>query len=113
VTSALDFFLPAVSNRETTASVLITEGGMNLLDALRHAEQRGKKTAQRGAEKLHDLETAVRRRVRGQNASSASTSPDSEQERESSGSSKVRTGIVSVNGRDVGEMRCTGGRRTT
>jgi hypothetical protein len=26
---------------------------------------------------------------------------------------KVRTGIVSVHGRDVGEMRCTGGRRDT
>jgi len=25
---------------------------------------------------------------------------------------KGRTGIVSVNGRDVGEMRCTGGRRS-
>ena len=85
---------------------------MNLLDALRHAEQQGKKTAQRGAAKLHDLETAVRRRVRGQNANSAS-SADPEQEPESSGSPKVRTGIVSVNGRDVGEMRCTGGRRTT
>ena len=24
--------------------------------------------------------------------------------------SKIRTGIVSVNGQDVGEMRCTGGR---
>jgi hypothetical protein len=86
---------------------------MNLLDALRHAEQQGKKTAQRGAAKLHDLETAVRRRVRGQNAGSASTSSDPEQESESSGSPTVRTGIVSVNGRDVGEMRCTGGRRTT
>lgn len=84
---------------------------MNLLDALRHAEQQGKKTAQRGAAKLHDLETAVRRRVRGQNVSSAS--PEPEQERGSSGSPKVRTGIVSVNGRDVGEMHCTGGRRTT
>jgi hypothetical protein len=83
---------------------------MTLLDALRHAEQQGKRTAQRGVEKLHDLETAVRRRVRGRNASSSSA--DLEQELERPASPKVRTGIVSVNGQDVGEMRCTGGRRT-
>jgi hypothetical protein len=64
VTLALDFFYPAVSNRETTASVLIyTEGGMNLLDALRHAEQQGKNQVRRGAEKLHNVETAIRRKV--------------------------------------------------
>jgi hypothetical protein len=37
---------------------------------------------------------------------------DRESSREGSSNSKVRTGIVSVNGRDVGEMRCTGGRRS-
>ena len=36
---------------------------------------------------------------------------DPEQERESRSPAKVRTGIVSEHGRDVGEMRCTGGRR--
>jgi hypothetical protein len=100
VTLALDFFYPAVSNRETTASVLIyTEGGMNLLDALRHAEQQGKNQVRRGAEKLHNVETAIRRKVH----------PDPKQERENPPASKGRTGIVSVNGRDIGEMRCTGG----
>jgi hypothetical protein len=82
---------------------------MSLLDALRHAEQQGKESVHRGAEKLHHLETAIRRRVRGSKASPAS---DETEQRESAPSSKVRTGIVSVNGRDVGEMRCTGGRHT-
>ena len=41
-----------------------------------------------------------------------SAHPDPEQERDSSPQRKVRTGIVSVNGRDVGEMHCTGGRHT-
>src|ERR1700748_1088887 len=62
VTSALDFFRPAVSNRKTIASLIYTEGGMNLRDALRHAEQQGKKQVQRGAEKLHDVETSLRRK---------------------------------------------------
>jgi len=35
---------------------------------------------------------------------------DPKQEHESSPRAKGRTGIVSVNGQDVGEMRCTGGR---
>jgi hypothetical protein len=38
----------------------------------------------------------------------ASSHPDPEQEKESLPAARVRTGIVSVNGRDVGEMRCTG-----
>jgi len=38
---------------------------MNLMDALRQAEQHGKESVHRGAEKLHHLETEVRRRVRG------------------------------------------------
>jgi hypothetical protein len=37
--------------------------------------------------------------------------PDPEQERENLPPGKVRTGIVSVNGHDIGEMRCTGGRK--
>jgi hypothetical protein len=107
VISALDFFHPAVSNRETTASVVNTEGGMTILDALRQAERQGKESVHRGAEKLHHLETAIRRKVRGTQQAPTADEPE---QRDSAPSSKVRTGIVSVNGRDVGEMRCTGGR---
>lgn len=41
-----------------------------------------------------------------------SSHPDPEQERGSLPPAKTRTGIVSVNGRDVGEMCCSGGRRS-
>ena len=85
---------------------------MNLLDALRHAEQQGKKQVTRGAEKLHDVETSLRRKLKGAAASRAASHPDPEQESQSPTTDKGRTGIVSVHGRDVGEMRCTGGRRT-
>ena len=84
---------------------------MNLLDALRQAEQQGKDKVRRGAEAIHNLETSIRRKVTGQ-TSSSSAYPDTEQDRESASVSKTRTGIVSVNGQDVGKMRCTGGRRT-
>jgi hypothetical protein len=70
---------------------------MTLMDALRQAEQQVKRAAHRGSEKIRSI------------AAPASTFPDPE-EREASASSKVRTGIVSVNGRDVEQMRCTGGR---
>jgi hypothetical protein len=112
VTSALDFFHPAVSNQKTTASVIYTEGGMNLLDALRHAEQQGKKQVQRGAEKLHNVETSLRRKFEHHAAASAAPYSDPDQEPQASSKDKGRTGIVSVHGRDVGEMRCTGGRRS-
>lgn len=82
---------------------------MTLMDALRHAEQQGKESVHRGTEKLHRLETAVRRRVRGTKASPTSEVSD---QTDSAPSPKVRTGIVSVNGRDVEEMRCTGGRHS-
>ncbi len=72
---------------------------MTLMDALRQAEQQVKRAAHLGSEKVRSITTR------------ASAYSDSE-ERERSSSSKVRTGIVSVNGRDVEEMRCTGGRRT-
>ena len=112
VTSALDFFRPAVSNRKTIASLIYTEGGMNLRDALRHAEQQGKKQVQRGAEKLHDVETSLRRKFERHAAASTTPYSDSDQESQTSSRDKGRTGIVSVHGRDVGEMRCTGGRRS-
>jgi hypothetical protein len=74
---------------------------MNLLDALRHAEQQGKSRVQRGADKLHRVEEAVRRKITGR------------AEMEPSPASKTRTGIVSINGRDVEKMHCSGGRRST
>ncbi len=83
---------------------------MNLLDALRHAEQQGKNRVHRGAEKLHNIETSIRRKMQGR-PSSPAVSTDPEQERENVPAPKGRTGIVSVNGHDVGEMRCTGGRQ--
>ena len=43
---------------------------------------------------------------------SVSTHTDPEQGPDNLPSRKPRTGIVSVNGRDVEEMRCTGGRRS-
>ncbi len=84
---------------------------MKLLDALRQAEQQGKNRVRRGAEKLHNVETAIRRKVQGHLSAPGSMYPDPEQERENPPASKSRTGIVSVNGRDIGEMRCTGGRQ--
>jgi hypothetical protein len=90
---------------------LYTEGGMNLRDALRHAEQQGKNQVRRGAEKLHNVEAAIRRKVHDHLSAPGSMYPDPEQERENLPPGKVRTGIVSVNGHDIGEMRCTGGRK--
>jgi len=85
---------------------------MNLMDALRHAEQQGKNQVHRGAEKLHKVEAAIRRKVKGHAAVTSSAYPDPEQERESPATPSGRTGVISVNGRDVGEMHCTGGRRS-
>jgi hypothetical protein len=80
---------------------------MSLRDALRQAEQQGKRTIHSGAEKLHNIETSIRRKLQGRDASS-----DAEQDGNVPRPSNVRTGIVSVNGRDVEQMRCTGGGRT-
>lgn len=87
-----------------------TEGGMNLRDALRHAEQQGKDHVHRGAEKLRNVEAAIRHKIQGAAPAQSSTYSDPDQERENPPAAKGRTGIVSVNGRDIGEMRCTGGR---
>ena len=84
---------------------------MNLLDALRHAEQQGKRKVHRGAEKVHGFQAALQRRISGRN-STESVFTDPEQDREAVGGPQERTGIVSVNGRDVEQIRCTGGRRT-
>jgi hypothetical protein len=66
---------------------------MNLKDAIHQAERQVKRAAHLGSEKVRDLATRT-----------------SVSEERVNSSPKVRTGIVSVNGRDVGEMRCTGGR---
>jgi hypothetical protein len=66
---------------------------------------------------MHNAEASIRRNMEmnvhenGPNAARP-VSAHSDPEQEKAPSSKVRTGIVSVNGQDVGEMRCTGGRRT-
>ena len=84
---------------------------------LRHAEELGAKAAHLGAQRAKNSVLNVEARLRRLRTGKAkdasppvSAHVDPEQERESSPDPKVRTGIVSVNGRDVGEMRCTGGR---
>jgi hypothetical protein len=89
---------------------------MSMSGKLHNAEEHGAKAVHCAAEHLkaaiHNAGAGVRKRQ----ASRAAGRPTSshagpEQDREIPPNSKVRTGIVSVNGRDVGEMRCTGGRR--
>ncbi len=90
---------------------------MSLSSKLRNAEEHGADAIHRGAEHLksaiQDVNAGVRKLRARRNTASHPTSahPDPEQERERAPNSQVRTGIVSVNGQDVGEMRCTGGRR--
>jgi hypothetical protein len=85
---------------------------MGLVDAVRHAEQQFTKSARRGAERakagVEAMEAGILRTLKPHHNSAVPTSAHPEQEPEPS--AKVRTGIVSVNGQDVGKMRCTGGR---
>ncbi len=90
---------------------------MGLIDSLRHAEQQAAKSARRGADLakagMQAAEASVVRRVSRHRKTSAPRPPasahvDPEQERDIAPAPKVRTGIVSVNGEDVGKMRCTG-----
>jgi len=90
---------------------------MGLIDSLRHAEQQAVTSARRGAElakqKVQAAETSVLQRVKSRRGSKSATQPvsahaDPEQEQEGAASPKTRTGIVSINGQDVGQMRCTG-----
>jgi hypothetical protein len=89
---------------------------MTVSSKLRNAEEHGVNAIHRGAEHLksaiQDVNAGVRKlRARRYPASRpTSAHPDPEQELERAAKPKVRTGIVSVNGQDVGEMRCTGGR---
>ena len=86
---------------------------MRLKDHLRRAEKHGKQSAQHAAEmardRLHHLETSIRRTLK-QTPAPMSAHPDPEAR--PAPTQQVRTGIISVNGQDVGEMRCTGGRHT-
>lgn len=83
---------------------------MDLLGRLRHAEQQGKRTVHQAAEKFQKMEAAILHKAKGHASTRVSAYPDPEQP--STTQVKARTGIVSVNGKDVGEMRCTGGHRS-
>ena len=91
---------------------------MSLRSKLRDAEQYGAKAAHTAAEHVrtgvHNLEASLSALSSHRNSKRmrmpGSTHPDPEQLLEVLPAPKVRTGIISVNGRDVGEMRCTGGR---
>lgn len=93
---------------------------MSFGNKLREAEELGSKAAHLGAQRAKNGLLSVEARLRKLGASlktahanqSVSAHADPEQARENSPNPKVRTGIVSVNGRDVGEMRCTGGRNS-
>ncbi len=89
---------------------------MGLIDSFRHAEQQAAKSARSGAQfarkGIRAAEASVMRRVKAHrqpaNSLPVSAHADPEQPGEPAPAAKVRTGIVSVNGQDVGEMRCTG-----
>ncbi len=92
---------------------------MSLSSKLHDAEEYGRKAAHLGAERvrtgIQNVEANLRklssnRKIK--NTRQSSSHADPEQEGERSPDPRVRTGIVSVNGRDVEQMRCTGGRRT-
>lgn len=88
---------------------------MSMSGKLHNAEEHGAKAIHRGTEHLraaiHNVTAGVRKLQASHEAGRATSShADPEPDRERPPNSKVRTGIVSVNGRDVGEMRCTGGR---
>ena len=90
---------------------------MTLRKKLREAEEYGAKAAHVRAERVKSGIQNGEANLRKLHLSRKSRLPepilahaDPEQESESSLQRGTRTGIVSVNGRDVGEMRCTGGR---
>ena len=82
---------------------------MDLRGTIRQAEQQVVRSARRGAELakagVQAVENSILHRA---NIRQLPMSAHPEQEPEPT--AKVRTGIVSVNGQDVGKMRCTGGR---
>jgi hypothetical protein len=118
VTLALDFLWPG--GFQSISSCIFpnsVEVAVSLRSKLRNAEQYGAKAAHLSAERIragvHDLEASLHKlgsHGRAKSDLPVSAHPDPELQSGASSNSKVRTGIVSVNGRDVGEMRCTGGR---
>jgi len=93
---------------------------MGLIDTLRQVEETGEKAVHLGADlvrtAVRNAENRVHRQVRShrsqaQTGLSHSTQAGPEPKQQSP-PTKARTGIVSINGQDVGEMRCTGGRRS-
>jgi hypothetical protein len=91
---------------------------MSVRSKLRDAERYGARAAHLSADRIragvHNLEASLQklgphRRTRSKPPVSAHS--DAELQTGASANTKVRTGIVSVNGKDVGEMQCTGGRR--
>lgn len=92
---------------------------MGVIQRLRQVEEAGKKAAHLGADLvrtgMHNAEDSVRRQVishRSHAKSKISPSVHPDPEQESPTEPNARTGIVSINGQDVEEMRCTGGRRS-
>lgn len=88
---------------------------MDLRSTLRQAEQKVARSARRGAERakagVEAMEAGILRSLQAPRNSANAMSPMSAHpEQEPEPAAKVRTGIVSVNGQDVGKMRCTGGR---
>lgn len=91
---------------------------MSLGRKLHDAEQRGARAIHLGAERLKTAIQDISAGVHGlhparkaANDEAVSKRGDPEQERDTPVTGRERTGIVSVNGRDVGKMRCTGGQR--
>src|SRR5947199_23119 len=82
---------------------------MGLMDAIRRAEEESRDAARRGMEKAratwNDTERALRRRMRVNRF-------EENGEAAQANSAKVRTKIVSINGRDVATEEISGARRT-
>jgi hypothetical protein len=88
---------------------------MDLRGTFRQAEQQVARSARRGAQRakagVEAMEASILRTLKSHSNSANSMLPMSAHpEQEPEPAAKVRTGIVSVNGQDVGKMRCTGGR---
>ena len=80
---------------------------MSMSSKLRDAERHGAERLKAG---IHDVSARARKLHLRRDDKAVPTDP--EQEREGASKDKGRTGIVSVNGCDVGKMRCTGGQRS-
>lgn len=90
---------------------------MSLRSKLRDVEQYGAKAAHLSADRIrtgvHNLEASLQKigpHRRSKSKLPVAAHSDPGRQSGVSPNSKIRTGIVSVNGRDVGEMQCTGGR---